>query len=504
MKLAWIILSFMMFLFSTEKGISYEKKISESTADLPFLEYPGEPKESVIAQIIYRATLRPLNLICSLIFFGSIVHILCARKILRISHRMERNLEKKNLMLRLHYPELNLNNKSFSSEIVHFLGEVEIIFGIWVIPLIFAIAWFYNEQTAFNYLNSRDYQEAIAIVVIMVLASSFPILNFSEKIIGIFAKIGNETPAAWWMAILTIGPLLGSFITEAGAMIVTCMLLIRKFYCYKISHTLAYATIGALFTNVSLGGIATVFASAPALLASEKWQWDSRFMLEAFGWKSILIIILSNSFYYLFFYREFQQLYIQRELFNILKSEKNVTRYIPIWVTLSSLLFLLSVTTHLNEPVVFIGLFFFFLGFHQATQPYQSELILRPALLVGFFVAGLVIHAGLQAWWISPLLDNANATTMVFVSLILGPFTDNALLTYLATLIPNLEAIAKYSIMYGAVAVGGLTVIANAPNPAGQQLLSKFYSGGISPISLFLGALPPALIALLFFYFFSI
>ena len=43
---------------------------------------------------------------------------------------------------------------------------------------------------------------------------------------------------------------------------------------------------------------------------------------------------------------------------------------------------------------------------------------------------------------------------------------------------------------------GGLTVIANAPNPAGQALLSRFFDGAIRPIGLLLGALLPTLVVI--------
>jgi hypothetical protein len=61
----------------------------------------------------------------------------------------------------------------------------------------------------------------------------------------------------------------------------------------------------------------------------------------------------------------------------------------------------------------------------------------------------------------------------------------------------------KYARVAGAVSGGGLTVIANAPNPAGIGILQTskaFGADGISTFGLFLGALIPTLIAIVFFW----
>jgi len=71
------------------------------------------------------------------------------------------------------------------------------------------------------------------------------------------------------------------------------------------------------------------------------------------------------------------------------------------------------------------------------------------------------------------------------------PFSPN-----LASLVPGFSDPLKYVVMAGAVTGGGLTVIANSPNPAGQSILaSRFWEAGISPLYLCLGALVPTLIA---------
>jgi hypothetical protein len=155
------------------------------------------------------------------------------------------------------------------------------------------------------------------------------------------------------------------------------------------------------------------------------------------------------------------------------------------------------VTAH--YPALFIGGFLFFLGFTRATAPYQSRLDLRAPLLVGFFLAGLVIHGGLQAWWIGPVLSSLPADPLFFAAAGLTAFNDNALITYLGTLVPNLSDELKVALVEGAVTGGGMTVIANAPNPAGQALLSRFFDGAVAPLRLAMGAIFPTLVAVVLF-----
>ena len=147
-----------------------------------------------------------------------------------------------------------------------------------------------------------------------------------------------------------------------------------------------------------------------------------------------------------------------------------------------------------HHPALFIGGFLFFLAFAQATAHHQSKVDLRSPLLVGFFLAGLVVHGGLQAWWIEPVLGRLGEKSLFAGATILTAFNDNALITYLATLVPGLTENLKFAVVAGAVTGGGLTVIANAPNPAGQSILSRYFPGGVSPLGLLLGALIPPLI----------
>jgi Na+/H+ antiporter NhaD/arsenite permease-like protein len=143
---------------------------------------------------------------------------------------------------------------------------------------------------------------------------------------------------------------------------------------------------------------------------------------------------------------------------------------------------------------MFIGGFLFFLAFHMATAHHQHEVSLRGPILVGFFLAGLVIHGGLQGWWLAPIISSLEKWPLFIGATILTSFNDNAAITFLASQVPGLDAQLKYAVLAGAVTGGGLTVIANAPNPAGQALLGKFFGDGISPGKLAASALLPTII----------
>jgi len=145
-----------------------------------------------------------------------------------------------------------------------------------------------------------------------------------------------------------------------------------------------------------------------------------------------------------------------------------------------------------------MGLFLFFLGISQAYERHQDRLILREGLLVAFFLAGLVVLGGLQQWWLKPVLLSMSSDAVFFGAAGLTAFTDNAALTYLGSLVPGLSDEFKVALVAGAVTGGGLTVIANAPNPAGMAILrSHFNEGSVHPLGLLLAALPATVVAAL-------
>jgi len=466
-------------------------------ADFPrsLASYSAAQGQTLLDVLKERASAEPVNVAGTLIFFLAIVHTFLAPAFLRMSHRVQqRHQQQRANPASIGSDSRARDEVSFLAELLHFMGEIEAVFGIWVIPLIIAISLYKGVSVARDYLgHGLNFAEPMFVVVIMTIAASRPILQFGEKLMALGAALGKRSTAGWWLSILTLGPLLGSFITEPAAMTISALLLGSKFYERRPSRRFAYGTLGLLFVNISVGGTLTHFAAPPVLMVASKWNWTMSYMFEHFGWKAVLGILAANGFYLLCFWREFKSLSLPSPT-SLSTSTPSTRTAVPLWITIVHILFLVWTVINSHFPALFIGGFLFYLAFTQATEHYQSELSLRPALLVGFFLAGLVVHGGLQAWWIEPVLSRLNELPLFFVAAALTAFNDNAAVTYLASLVPSFTEPLKYAVVAGAVAGGGLTVIANAPNPAGQSILSKFFPDGISPLNLLLGAIAPTII----------
>ena len=468
---------------------------------LPLSSYPAPSPDGLLATLADRAHIAPFNVVAAAIFLCAIVHTFLAARVAAAAHRVQRRHDE-------HRRALGLPaTPNVRAELLHFLGEVEVVFGLWAVVLLVSIQATFGWDAAKHYLNDTvDYTEALFVVVIMALAASRPIVLLAENSMRGIARLGGATPAAWWFTILVIGPLLGSFMTEPAAMTICALLLARQFFDLQPTARLKYATLGLLFVNVSIGGTLTQFAAPPVLLVARPWSWDLLHMLTHFGWKAVLAVIASALAYYLAFRREFNVLALLPAVPEVDCAEDGVdaasdvgTMPVPPWVTCVHVLFIVWTVVNSHYPALFMGGFLFFLGFARATRPFQSPIDLKPPLLVGFFLAGLVIHGGLQGWWISPTLASLSEQPLFYAALGLTAFNDNALVTYLATLVPNLTDGMKYAVVAGAVTGGGLTIIANAPNPAGQAILGRFFDGSVLPARLLLGALVPTAIATLAF-----
>ena len=227
-------------------------------------------------------------------------------------------------------------------------------------------------------------------------------------------------------------------------MTICALLLGRQFYDRQPGQALKYATLGVLFVNVSIGGTLTHFAAPPVLMVARPWGWDTPFMLAHFGWRAALAIAASTLAYSVLFRKELSALASRPSPADLEQPDEEATPDeallpVPAWVTAVHLAFIAWTVFTAHYPALFIGGFLFFLGFARATRMYQQRLELRMPLLVGFFLGGLVIHGGLQGWWIAPVLGSLAATPLFVGSVGLTAFNDNALITYLATLVPNLE-----------------------------------------------------------------
>ena len=371
----------------------------------------------------------------------------------------------------------------------HLLGEVEVVFGFWAVVLVALMAFVVGGSQAIEYAESRKYTEPLFVFVIMVVAASRPVVEVIAALVAFLARLApvRFAVAQVWLC-LALVPLIGSGITEPAAMTLAALMLAPLVFRPGMPEWLKYGALGVLFVNISIGGTLTSFAAPPVLMVAVTWNWDSAFMVTHFGWKAVIAVLINATAITV----------LLRPHLDDAKPESpdGHSLRIPYLVTAIHIAFLVGVVAFAHHAVIFLGLFLFFMGFTQAYARYQTPLILKEALLVGFFLAGLVVLGGMQQWWLQPIVSSLEPTALFFGALGLTAITDNAALTYLGSLIEGMSDPAKYMLVAGAVAGGGLTVIANAPNPAGVALLKHgFNDESIGAGELLLGAMAPTAVA---------
>lgn len=417
--------------------------------------------------------LQTIQLVGAVIFGLALLHTFAAKSFEVLSHRYPRH-----------------------AGLFHLLGEVEVVFGFWAFVLIIAMAFLNGAPQAVAYAETRHYTEPLFVFTVMVVAASRPVLDIVQRVLGNVARlvpVRTELALAWLG--LALVPLTGSLITEPAAMTLAALMLAPLVFRDGIPEWLKYGALGVLFVNVSIGGTLTSYAAPPVLMVASTWQWDSTYMATHFGWKAAVAVAL-NATVVSFLLRPHLRARAERAAGAADAAAVPSQPPVPLAVTVIHLAFLAAVVVLGHHPVLFLGLFMLFLGFTSAYQRYQNPLIIKEGLLVGFFLAGLVVLGGMQQWWLQPLVESLSPVALFFGALGLTAITDNAALTYLGSLIQGISAQSQYMLVAGAVAGGGLTVIANAPNPAGAALLRRgFNDESIGAVGLLLGALGPTAVA---------
>ncbi len=417
-----------------------------------------------------------MQVIATILFVLAVLHTFSAKKIVSFAHR---------------YPEGTGLNSLF-----HFLGEVEIVFGLWAFLFLLVVSFAMGTHQSVMYLERVNFAEPVFVFCIMCVASTQPILNAARAgiraiAIALSRIIKLDDRLSEFFCILTIGPVLGSFITEPAAMTVSAIL-VKEFIDSKgVSLHFKYLALGLLFVNVSIGGVFTNYAAPPVLMVAGKFGWDSLFMLSHFGWRAAVSILIGTFLLSLTFRKDI-----------LLKARHQQTKdhRSPFWLVAVHLFFMTLIVCYHNHVPFFLALFLLFIGVCEVTKAHQTPLRIKESLLVGFFLCGLVTLGSMQAWWLEKTISMLGEYPLYFGAAALTSVTDNAALTYLGSLVPTLSAAAKYMLVAGSVVGGGLTVIANAPNPVGYGILrSSFGEDGVSALRLFWGALPFTLIALILF-----
>jgi hypothetical protein len=590
-----------MAILCAEVAVASQPEVGETVAFPRSLDSYGDADLGGIGAILKnRIRQAPFNLVATLIFILAIVHTFMASQFMAVAHKWEKTHAAKIKAGQVEPYEVHLGARLF-----HLLGEVEVVFGLWAVALAIAIVGFHDWGTLEHYAGHKvNFTEAMFIVVIMTLASTRPILQLAETAIRRIAGLLGGTLSAQWLTTMTIGPLLGSIITEPAAMTLSALVLGRILYELEPADGFKYATVGLLFVNVSVGGTLTNFAAPPVLMVAGPWEWSTGHMLAHFGWKAVVAILISNTLYFRVYHKELLRLEkkftvvrlkgeiqekflkhrdmiarfreivttvdgeqqtegkvkkeieaveaevkerlekrlikelsgvsadedLVRQAFNerfqeiklralrediprLLSPEERGPFHdpdwdrrddpVPGWVTVVHLIFMAWTIVTAHHPPFFIAGMLFFLGFSMVTEPFQNRINLKPALLVGFFLGGLVFHGGVQAWWIAPILGNLAEIPLMLGATVLTAFNDNAAITFLATLVPGFTDNFKHAVVAGAVTGGGLTIIANAPNPAGVSILKKYFTNGVGAGGILGAALVPTAIVFLLMLAFS-
>ncbi|KVP30573.1 hypothetical protein WJ88_12200 [Burkholderia ubonensis] len=377
------------------------------------------------------------------------------------------------------------------AKLLNFLDKVEVVFGLWAFVLLFVITIVAGIEQSFNYVESRVFTSPLFVFSIVVVASSRPIL---EVVTALVSSIARALPISIHMAIiwlsLTIIPLLGSLITEPAAMALAAVILRDRLFVEPVGEHWKYLTLAVLFVNISVGGTFTAYAAPPVAMIALAWGWDSVFVAANFGWKA-LIAVLANATGLLMAMRNIVP--VSKFDLNAAVVESNVT---PVHVRLVHIGFLAIAVLSKSHPVVFICLFLLFLVLTQAYEKYQSPLMLRESLLSGCFLGGLVLLGDIQKWWFLPLVASLNTHELFVGALGLTAVLDNATMTYLGSLIIGMSDNAKYMLQAGAVAGGGLTIVANAANPVGLAIVrGGFKNGTVGVAPLLAAAAAPTCVA---------
>lgn len=446
-----------------------------------------------------------LELVATVLFVVAIIHTFSVSAFARLAHRPGPH-----------------------SGLWHMLSEVEAVFGVWAFVLLVIMAFAGGLGDALHYFDTRNFTEPAFVFAIMVVAASRPIIELVRLLTEVIARvIPVRNELAVFFVTLSFVPLAGSFITEPAAMTLAALLLRDAYFRRRGDTAFKYMTIGVLFVNVSIGGVLTSFAAPPVLMVAHTFGWDAAHMATHFGWRAALAVAINAGVLTLICRRYLAGGAVAGG------SAKSAAaggvaaddgagapgstaaghaagaastppaggkRRVPFAVMGVHLAFLVGIVLGAHHPTIFLGLLMLFVGYTEAYRQFQSRLMIKEGLMVGFFLAGLVVLGGMQHWWLQDLLAGLSPLVLYWGATALTAVTDNAALTYLGSLVSGTSELWRYMLVAGAVTGGGLTVIANAPNPAGFAILKQhFPDGSISPLWLLGSALIPTLVAAFMF-----
>lgn len=385
------------------------------------------------------------------------------------------------------------SKRSLVRRLFHLWGEPELVFGFWAIVFIVALFGTSGFSEASNFLKQLRLREPVFVGMILIVAGSKPLIEvFRGFLFWIAQKTDFQREIAVYFSCLFIGPLLGSLITEPAAMTITALIL-KKYLQPKNSRRFKYQTLATLFVNVSLGGALTPFAAPPIVMVMDPWKIDTSFIFTQIGWKAALAVFLNACY----------ATWINRSELSKMNVSSDRKSSVPTYVVLGNLMFLVGLVACAESAIGLIFVFLGYLGFYFWSRSFQFDFKIKQGASVAFFLFGLVLLGGLQKSWLEPLLSKLDQGSLFLGVTGLTAIADNALLTYLGSQLTNVTESFKYLLLTAALTGGGLTVIANAPNPVGISILEEnFIPNGVQPFWLLIHAILPTLVCAVIFWFF--
>jgi hypothetical protein len=313
-----------------------------------------------------------INIIAAVLFAIALVHTFAAKSFERLAD---------------HHPK--------HAGLLHLLGEIEVVFGFWACILLLVMAFTVGGTEAIAYAESRQYTEPLFVFVVMIVAASRPILEAVKALVAAIATLVpvNSAVARVWLG-LALVPLIGSLITEPAAMTLAALILAPQVFRQGIPEWLKYGALGVLFVNVSIGGTLTSFAAPPVLMVATTWQWDSLFMASHFGWKACIAVMINATVI----------TFLLRSHVATAKPDRaaDTELAVPWLVRAIHLVFLAAVVLFAHHPVIFLGIFLFFLaiyvGYHvvwTVTPALHTPLMAVTNAISAIIIVGAMLAAGL-------------------------------------------------------------------------------------------------------------
>lgn len=444
--------------------------------------------------LVSRVKMSHMNLYATIIFACAVVHTFSYQMFLKFADTVKK--QQKRFKLRD-------SSVDIAKRILSLLGEVEIVFALWLVPL-FAI--FYYEcgwHSLTDYLNNLayaqdKYSEPVFVMVVMCMAATRPVIYVAAKFVSLFAALGGKTVRAWWISIMCVGPILGSFITEPAAITICAILLFAPLFRLHAVDQIQVRDYRAAFRFGVARRRVDAFFRAPdyhgrAFVGLGYAVHDCALRVEVCACDFCVHVRLRVPF---------QARVVSLENNRIMRgAESSIEKPPPNWIIGMHLLFLIAAVAVMHYLVLEMFLLLAFIAFVDITQRFQWEMKFRSPMLVAIFLGALVTHGSLQTWWLEPILERLDSGALFAGSVLLTSFNDNAAITYLASLVPSFVDETKYLIVAAAISGGGLTVIANAPNLVGLSVLKEEFRNGVSPKLLLEWSIVPTLLACAAFFY---